>query len=201
MPLSLSHVLVDLQNGINSSKNLLSKIQDFGIPRIQLEIIVEMAFLRIFVAWESFLEESFIRYAVGAASPSGYTPNVLTRAQNIGHALELVSSGRDYGAWNSASEVTRRSALYFQDGEPYRSALEPASIELNEMNTIRNRITHKSMNSKSKFNAFVRRKFGHGVRGMTPGRFLMTSLPNPPPDTFLDYYIEVIKIASSMIVP
>ena len=201
MPPNLSHVLVNFQNGINSSTNLVSRIQNLGIPRIQLEIIVEMAFLRIFVAWESFLEESFIRYAVGAASPSGYAPNALIHPQNIGHALELVLSRRDYVTWNSASEVTGRSALYFEGGEPYRSALEPASIELDEMNTIRNRITHKSMHSKSQFNAFVRRKFGHGVRGMTPGRYLLTSPLSPPPDTFLDYYIEVIKIASTMIVP
>ena len=201
MPLSLSHVLLDFQKGINSSINLISRIQNLGIPRIQLEIIVEMAFLRIFIAWESFLEESFIRYAVGAASPSGYTPNALIHPQNIGHALELVLSGRDYVPWNSASEVTRRSALYFQDGEPYRSALETAATELDEMNTIRNRITHKSINSKSNFNAFIRRKFGHGVRGMTPGRFLFTLPSSPPPNTFLDYYIEVIRIASNMIVP
>lgn len=163
MPLSLSHVLTNFQQGINSSTNLISRIQNLGVPRIQLEIIVEMAFLRIFVAWESFLEESFIRYAVGASSPSGYTPDVLIHPRNIGHALELVLSGREYVPWNSASEVTHRSALYFQDGEPYRSALETAATELDEMNTIRNRITHKSINSKSKFNAFIRRKFGHGV--------------------------------------
>jgi hypothetical protein len=119
----------------------------------------------------------------------------------MGHALELVLSGRDYVPWNSASEATRRSALYFQDGEPYRSALETAATELDEMNTIRNRITHKSINSKSKFNEFVRRKFGHGVHGMTPGRFLLTSPPSPPPNTVLDYYIEIIRIASNMIAP
>lgn len=201
MPLGVSHVLLDFEKGIDSSTNLVSRVRNLGIPRIQLEMIEEMAFLRIFVAWESFLEESFIRYAVGATSLSGYAPIVLTRAQNIGHALDLVSSNRDYASWNSASEVISRSALYFKDGEPYRSALEPALIELDEMNTIRNRITHKSNRSKSKFNAFVRRKFGHGVHGMTPGRFLLTSQPNPPPHTFLDYYIEVIRIASSMIVP
>lgn len=201
MPLSLSRVLIDLQNGINSSINLISRIQSLVIPRIQLEIIVEMAFLRIFIAWENFLEESFIRYAVGAASPSGYTPDTLVHPRNIGHALELVLSGRDYVPWNSASEVTRRSLPYFQNGEPYRSALDTVAIELDEMNTIRNRITHKSVNSKSKFNAFIRRKFGHGVRGMTPGRFLLTFPTSSPPNTYLDYYIEVIRIASSMIVP
>jgi len=201
MPPTLSHVLLDLRKGISSSTNLITKVISFGIPQIQLEMIVEMAYLRIFVSWESFLEESFIRYTTGAIPPSGNAPVTLIHPQNIGHALDLVVAGRDYISWNSASEVIQRSALYFQDGEPYRSALEPASIELDEMNTIRNRITHKSMHSKSQFNAFVRRKFGHGVRGMTPGRYLLTSPLSPPPNTFLDYYIEVIKIASTMIVP
>jgi len=201
MPPSLSHVLTDFQKGIDSSINLLSSIKSLGIPRIQVEIIVEMAFLRIFVTWEHFLEESFIRYAVGAASPSGYAPNTLIHPQNIGHALELILSGRNYVPWNSASEVTRRSALYFEGGEPYRRALDPAAAELDEMNTIRNRITHKSVNSKNNFKAFIRTKFGHGIRGMTPGRFLLTLPASPPPNTFLDYYIEMIRISSSIIVP
>ena len=118
MPLSVSHVLVDFQKGIDSSTNLLSRIQNLGIPRIQVEMVTEMAFLRIFVAWESFLEESFIRYAVGAASPSGYAPNTLIHPKSIGHALELVLSLRDYVPWNSVSEVVGRSALYFEGGEP-----------------------------------------------------------------------------------
>ncbi len=201
MPPTLSHVLVDLQRGINGSTNLISKVRSFGIPRIQLEMIVEMAYLRIFVSWESFLEESFIRYATGAIPPSGHAPNTLIHPQNIGHALELVLSGRDYISWNSASEVIQRSTLYFQDGEPYRSALEPAITDLDEMNIIRNRIAHKSVKSKSKFNSFIRRKFGHSVRGMTAGRLLLTLHPWTAPNTFLNYYIELITLTSEMIVP
>jgi len=200
MPPTLSHVLVDLHRGINGSTNLISTVKNFGIPRIQLEMIVEMAFLRIFVSWESFLEDSLIRYVTGAISPSGYIPNTLIHPQNLGHALDLVLSGRDYTSWNSASEVIQRSSLFFQDGEPYRSALEPAITDLDEMNIIRNRIAHKSVNSKNKFNSFIRRKFGHSVRGMTPGRLLLTLHPSSASNTFLDYYIELIILSSTVII-
>ena len=201
MPPTLSHVVVELHRGINGSTNLISTIKSFGIPRIQLEMIVEMAFLRIFVSWESFLEESFIRYATGAITPAGYGPERLINPQNLGHALDLIHSGRDYINWNSASEVIQRSALYFQDGEPYRSALEPAIIDLDEMNIIRNRIAHKSAKSKSKFNSFIRRKFGHSVRGMTPGRLLLTQHPSTAPGTFLNYYIDLLTLTSETIIP
>jgi hypothetical protein len=211
MPPTLSHVLLDLRKGISSSTNLITKVISFGIPQIQLEMIVEMAYLRIFVSWESFLEESFIRYttgaippsgnATGAIPPSGNAPVTLIHPQNIGHALDLVVAGRDYISWNSASEVIQRSALYFQDGEPYRSALEPAIIDLDEMNIIRNRIAHKSAKSKSKFNSFIRRKFGHSVRGMTPGRLLLTQHPSTAPGTFLNYYIDLLTLTSETIIP
>jgi hypothetical protein len=201
MPPTLSHVLLDLRKGISSSTNLITKVISFGIPQIQLEMIVEMAYLRIFVSWESFLEESFIRYTTGAIPPSGNAPVTLIHPQNIGHALDLVVAGRDYISWNSASEVIQRSALYFQDGEPYRSALEPAIIDLDEMNIIRNRIAHKSAKSKSKFNSFIRRKFGHSVRGMTPGRLLLTQHPSTAPGTFLNYYIDLLTLTSETIIP
>jgi len=201
MPASLSHVLVDFQSGIDSSVNLISAVKNLGINRIQLEIITELAFLRVFIAWENFLEGSFIRYSIGASSPSAYKPVVLASPQNLGHALDLISSGRDYVPWNSASEVIKRSVMYFQNGEPYRRALEPAIVDLNDMNTIRNRIVHKSTKSKDQFNHFIRRKYGHGISGMTPGRFLLAPAINSVQNTFLQYYLEVLGAASNLIVP
>lgn len=200
MRASVSHVLKEVEIQIDSSQNLISRAIDLGMPRIQVEIIAELSFLRIFIAWENFLEKSFIRYLVGAKSPSGYRPAILVNPQNMSHALDLISSGREYVRWNSASEVITRSEIYFRDGGPYKNALLGATTDLNDMNTIRNRIAHKSTFSKNKFSDFVRIKFGHGKRGMTPGRFLLTPMYFPPRITFLDYYAGIIKTASRIIV-
>jgi len=201
MPASLSHVLQELARQIDSSQNLIARVKDLGITRIQVEIVTELAFLRIFIAWENFLEESFIRYSVGAESPSGYRPNRLIEPGNMGHALELISSGREYTKWNSACEVISRAEAYFRDGEPFKNAIQGATTDLNDMNTIRNRIAHKSPISKGKFNDFVRRKLGYGRRGMTPGRFLLTPLNSLSADTFLDYYVNIIRTTGRIIVP
>lgn len=173
---------------------------DLGMPRIQVEIIAELAFLRIFIAWENFLEASFLRYLVGAKSPSGYMPVRLITPKNIGHALDLLCSGREYVKWNSTSEVIARSETCFRDGEPYKTVLESVRTVLNNLNTIRNRITHRSVVSMSKFNDFARKILGYGKRGMTPGRFLLTKLPSDPQMTFLDYYVRNLETASIIIV-
>lgn len=201
MQASLSHDLLELERQIDSSQNLITKVKDLRVSRIQIEIITELAFLRIFIAWENFLEESFVRYAVGAESPSGYRPTRLIEPKNMSHALDLISSGREYVIWNSASEIISRAERYFREGEPFKNAIQGASSDLNDMNTIRNRIAHKSPSSKNKFNDFVRRKFGYGRRGMTPGRFLLTPLNSSSQDTFLDYYDNIIRTTGRIIVP
>ena len=50
--------------------------QEFTLPR--LEYLYEIAFLRIFIAWEFFLEESFLRYMCGFHNSKGFSSfNVL----------------------------------------------------------------------------------------------------------------------------
>lgn len=201
MPASLAHVLGDLNRQIDSSKDLISRVKESGIRRIQIEIIAELAFLRIFIAWENFLEESFLRYLLGARPPSGSMPRRFVNPRNMSHALDILVSDREYIKWNSASAVISRAERYFRDGFPYRNAIQAATVDLDNMNTIRNRIAHKSKISKEKFNNFVRRTFGHGRHGMTPGRFLLTSVNANTSDSFLDYYVEIMRTASRIIIP
>lgn len=195
----LLHILKELERRIDSSQSLITKVKDLGMHQIQVEIISELAFLRIFIAWEDFLEESFIRYLIGVKSPSGYSPERFINPSNMKIAKNIISGERrEYIKWNSASEIIARSEIYFKDGEPYGSVLQGTATDLDDMNVIRNRITHRSTISKDKFNNFVRKRFGHGIRGMTPGRFLLT-LPTTQ-NTFFNYYVDLIKTASRIII-
>ncbi|GAJ17945.1 unnamed protein product, partial [marine sediment metagenome] len=123
------------------------------------------------MAWENLLEESFIRYLVGAKSGIGYKPKRFVNPKNMAHALRMIS-GKRYFKWNSASEIIALSELYLGDGEPYKPILQGVTTFFDEMNIIRNRIVHKSTFAKDKFNHFIRETLGHGIRLMTPGRFL-----------------------------
>jgi len=196
----LSNVIKELEKQINSSQNLINRVKTLGLPQIQVEIIAELAFLRIFIAWENFLEDSFIRYLVGAKSPSGYSPQRFVNPPNMQIAVKLIAAHREYARWNSPSEVIARSEIYFKYGKPYKNILQGTMKDINDMNSIRNRIAHRSTISENKFNDLVRREFGYGIRGMSPGRFLLTPKNTNQQTIFLDYYIEIIKTASRMIV-
>jgi len=198
----LKTILRDFHSQIKSSQTLLAKVKLLQMPRIYIEMVTELAFLRILLAWENFLEESFIRYMVGGKSPSGFCPVCTVTAPTLNKALEIICGDKQYVQWVSASEVIRRAERFFRDGEPYKNALESALTDLNELNTIRNRIAHRSKSSKKKFSDFVRRKLGYGKQGMTSGRFLLTAKPMISPQIiFLDDYIKLIETAGRIIVP
>ncbi|MCP6717995.1 MAG: hypothetical protein KJI70_00405 [Patescibacteria group bacterium] len=202
MRVNLLHVLRELAKQIASSRNLITKVRRAGLPGIQVEIVAELAFLRVFMAWECFLEESFIRYLLEAKSPSGYTPKRFVKPPNIKKAIEIIlGENRDYASWNSASKVRNRAKIYFKDGEPYETAMITITRDSDEMNTIRNRIAHKSKKSREKFNDLILGKFGHGIQGMTPGRLLLRPISSSSHITFFDYYVGIITVTSRIIIP
>lgn len=194
----LQPILTELDRQIKSSSKLVSDVKRLGLPRVQLEIIAELAFLRVFMAWENFLEESFVRYLVGGASPSGYRPKSFVHPPTLDVARKLMRGEREYVKWNSSSAIIARSGIYFDDGAPYKTALQGITAELDAMNIIRNRITHKSLFSTNKFKVFVRIEFGHGINGMTPGRLLLTIKHNST-TTYFDYYTACISTSSGLI--
>jgi hypothetical protein len=200
MPANLSHVIGDFSSKIASSQRLLVVLRTTSLRNLQIELVAELAFLRVFIGWENFLEESFLRYMVKSPSPSGYSPRLLTSARTLDHALRLVLSGRPYFSWSSVDQVIKTANLYFENGEPFAGVLQSAMTDLTDMRTIRNRITHRSPLAREQFTSFIRRKFGHGKKGMTSGRFLQTLSTNDPSITFMDYYISVLKAASQMII-
>src|SRR5687767_186428 len=57
-----------------SARVLLTAPGTQRINLARLEMLYEMAFLRVFLAWETFLEESFIRYMTGYAHRMGTEP-------------------------------------------------------------------------------------------------------------------------------
>jgi len=171
------------------------------IPPGQLRLLAELSFLRIFLAWEEFLEETFIRYMRGAKTGSGYGPRCFVNPTTLEHASQILTSPRQYVDWTTPSEAIKRAKLYFHQGEPYASALLGATEDLQDMNTIRNRIAHSSAHAKQQFRSLVLRKFGYNPAGMGPGRLLLHTIPPHGQQTFFEHHANVILTLSAMIVP
>jgi hypothetical protein len=202
MPVVLINTLNDFQKNIQNSQKLINEVKKGKINPRYLEIIGELVFLKIYTEWEVFLEDSFVRYLVGGKSPSGYSPKCYICPPNMEIAKKILKGeSKDYIKWNDVGLIKTRSKIYFRDGEPFVSALDPIIQYMEEMNIIRNRIAHKSDLSKSKFNDFIRRKFGHGISGITAGKLLLMKTTPRSRTTYLDIYIGVIDTASKSIIP
>jgi hypothetical protein len=159
-----------------------------------------MAFLGMFLAWEDFLEESFIRYMCGAVTGTHYCPKVYVSPTNLDHALKFfIVKPRDYVEWSSGQQVIERAEMVFRDGEPYKSAIRPLLTDLDDMRQIRNSIAHRSGTSWRRFEALVRRILGSRPRRLTPGLFLgLTHAGVGRP--YIQHYKDVLSVAASRIV-
>jgi hypothetical protein len=204
----LVNVLKTLDREISEAIKLVSRIQQIcqsrtvrpRISKKHFEMIVELAFLRSFLAWESFLEDSCILYLMGKKSPKGYTPKRYVMPKNLNHALDFTSAEARYADWTVADAVIKRAERFFKDGEPYSSALKIRNSRFNDLKTLRNAITHSSSQARDKFKALVRRELTYYPNGLAPGGFLLKGLPNLTSRSFLEEYLDVFTQAAKEIV-
>ena len=182
----LRQALTDLDSQVRSCVSLPNEVATYrrpaarggrALPPHLMQQIAELACLRMCLAWEIFLEETFVRYMCGATSPSGWGPVRYVTPKHLDHAREIASGGKDYVSWVVAQQVIDRANLYFEKGDPYTSALLPALLDLDDLRAVRNRIAHSSQSAREKFENMLRRRRGYVPRGMGPGRFVLGVLP------------------------
>lgn len=210
--MELANVLKELRARVRENEGLAQNSVAWavsrlprGVPRFSYrhrEIIVEVAFLRAFLAWEIFLEESFILYTLGKRSPRGKPPRSFVVPPNRTIAEQLcVPERREYVDW-AVDLVIERAKRFFLNGRPYAPVLRSQINTFTEMKTIRNTIVHSSSSSQEKFKSLVRRKLGPCPPGLTVGGFLSTTVPgSSPPESFLEDYFQQILLAAERIVP
>ena len=191
-----------IQSRVRSSLNLLSEAKAHGMHPFQIDRVAEVCALRVFIAWEVFLEGTFLRYMCGAGSMSGVKPACCASPRDLGHAWNLVcgQSGREFIDWASPTKVIGRSELYFVNGEPYKSAISPAIVQLTDFRVVRNRIAHDSEPARKDFAKMVRGHFGHAFPGMAPGKLLMTvNRSRTGSLTYLEYWSETVDTVAQLI--
>jgi len=165
-------------------------------------LVAELSFLKIFVAWEQFLESSFINYMLGGETNRGRRAKRCIFPRDSKHALSIVCEGRPFANWATPSEVIRKAELFFTKGSPFKDSLSPIQETINDMQIIRNHLAHMSVESRDKFKDLVRSELGYFPYKNTPGKFLLTKNPLTRPQIiFLRYYTDILKDATKKIIP
>src|SRR5437016_9100007 len=83
----------------------------------RIESAYEMAFLKVFIAWEDVLEQSFIRYLCGYGNSAGpQTPVAsVTFAGKLNAAEAQLYAGSNYLLWHNPQHVIKRSKRFFNN--------------------------------------------------------------------------------------
>ncbi|MBE2285943.1 MAG: hypothetical protein IAE77_20975 [Prosthecobacter sp.] len=170
---------VAFENKIYSAEDLFVAVREFaegtwdsinGAEALfpgQARRVVSLAFLQIVISWEDFVEACFVRYLMGAESPSGYKPSLrLGEASSIHHAYQLASgnsrfkAGSDYISWAVWSDVEAKAHVFFEGGRPFSTISRLQRDRLSDAIKIRNRIAHASNKVKDDFKQVAKPHLG-----------------------------------------
>jgi hypothetical protein len=170
----LDRLLANIENSLQCVREVgvdLSSPDDIK-KRISTYVIA-FAFLEVYISWENFLEGTMIAYALQELGTEGVRPNCYISPTDEEHAYSLIKGAAFYPEWSKLDEVLSCAERLFENGEPYRSALQNISSHLSEMKTIRNAISHNSENSRKAFENLVRGRLLPADVGISVSEFLL----------------------------
>jgi len=207
----LATVIAEFSETVRESKMLAADAQLWSVPippatapmlkPKRRDALTELAFFRVFGAWEAFLEETFILYLRGQQAPRGRAVQRYGFPPSEDAAHEWVAEGHGYASWAS-DKVKVRAKRLFKNGRPFEPAFTSHHNLLNQLTTVRNAIAHNSAHARDRFEALVRNELGTLPPNTTPGSFLLTLKPrSSPPVSFMEFYFEEIKKVADQIVP
>lgn len=139
----------------------------------RVQLLYELAFLRMFLAWEAFLEQAFLRYLCGYASRHGTAvPQAgVSLSRTLADAEATVLRGRNFVLWHSPSQVLGRCQQMFGSC-PIETVVRSSTARLEAFAAVRHRIVHAQEDARLKFDAATMAIAGRRYRGSRPGAFL-----------------------------
>jgi hypothetical protein len=124
----------------------------------QVKRIIAFSFTQVISAWEQFIQDSFMRYMIGASSPSGYKPQLrIGPCKSYIHAWQVLTGkigfdpDRDFIGWTSWQIITDRAKIYFEEGHPFTLLGQPDTQRIADAVALRNRVVHGSSRCIEKF--------------------------------------------------
>ena len=167
----------------------------------RVEILYEIAYLRLFVQWELYLEAALVRYLCGYRTAAGVAASV-TGAKlfsSIAAAEQALLAGKTYLLWHNPKGVVARARKYLLNSM-YEQVLASNEARLMHFADLRHRITHGQKNARMKFDIATMAIAGRRYRGARPGRFLRDwDLTTTPPRRWLDVVGDEISLLAKQI--
>ncbi len=141
---------------VQAAESLRAKANAAGsLDASEAHMLYEATFLRIFRAYENFLEETFLSYLVGEATVRGTVLKPYVTPLDLAHARKIVTSSQPFLDWTNPQTVISRAETYIEDGGPIKMAIASSQSSLKFAKRIRNHIAHNSAESESEYRGVV----------------------------------------------
>ncbi len=206
--MALNNILSTYRRSINECRlnmNIAFQIDASGNyihAEPQRDFIVESVFLKIFIAWENFLESVFIEYLLGEVSTEGRSVIRYATPIDREHAVKIIIGTQKYVDWANPEIVRRLSKLYFNSINPIDSVISSIQTDIFDLKTIRNSAAHISTTTGRELDSLATRKLRRPCTNVTVSQFILFLDPNIPPpqtQTFLESYLILLDVAAENI--
>jgi hypothetical protein len=154
----------------------------------RVEALYELAFLRVFVGWEAFLEQAFLRFLCGYTSLRGISVIAagVGTPRNLVQAEQAVLGANAYVLWHNPNHVVGRARRFFATSSLETTILSNTA-RLEAIASVRHRIAHPQSDARTKFDRATMALAGRRYSGSRPGSFLRDHDPNTlPPVRWLE---------------
>jgi hypothetical protein len=168
----------------------------------RIELLYELAFLKVFIGWETFLEQTFVRFLCGYTSSNGLEPLVAKQSYqgSLAAAATTVLGGQQYVLWHNPTRVVQRCAKFFAAGR-IETVVNSNFSRLEWMGSVRHQIAHGNADTGMKFDVATMQLIGKRYPGSRAGRFLRDiDVNSTPPTRWLTVLSNEIEALGQQIV-
>jgi hypothetical protein len=175
---------------------------------IKIEYLYELAYLRLFSAWEATIESVFLRMMCGHATGSGRIERLKVgpHCRSLYDAELALLDGKRYVLWHDAGDIIQRCQKHFRKRRAGASPILEAVISshqarLDAWAAVRHRIVHEQNDARIKFDRASNLFAGRTYPASRPGKFLKDlDRSSTPPKTWLMTAIdELTGLARQMV--
>jgi hypothetical protein len=186
------HIDIFLRN-VRMTRSLLARQVGFfrqgELPRRDLESIYELAFLKIFISFETQIVELFKTNMMMSVDAAGRVRSNFPVANRSQATKLLLGTGR-YFQLLPVEQMEKIAKVFLKNGNPFVLLNSAQKIAISKAYAIRNHIAHKSNDSKALYQKKVLNSVVLPRSSASPGYYLKSPMTNTV--TYFDHHVSEI---------
>lgn len=167
------------------------------LPQNQRDFITDSAFLKLFIAWETFLEHSFIQYMLGEPSILGTAVVRYVQPRDEQHANKLLIGTQKYVDWSNPDIVKRLCNLFFDTANPFDTFISSMMTDLFDLKTVRNAAAHLTSTTRQQLDSVGTRRLKRPCTNLKVSDYIFAIDPDSASgDTILTTYLNKLDVGA-----